>query len=46
LKKLKFKRQLKQGVDGNKEVLHNLVSLLLTNTTLRSKKQKPSGEFK
>jgi hypothetical protein len=27
----------KQGVDGNKEVLHNLVSLLLTNTTLRSK---------
>ena len=27
----------KEGVDGNKKVLHNLISLLLTNKTLCSK---------
>jgi hypothetical protein len=32
------------GLDGKKKVLHNLVSLLLTNTTLRSAAEKTSAK--
>ena len=41
---MKFERSSEssnEGVDENLERLHNLVSLLLTNKTIRSKTQKP-----